>query len=112
MSFDPMAAVIDWLDAYRSGVLEDTLALYADDATVECGCGGTTLITGRHALRAYWEQRLSSHPASELKDLRPVLDATAITYVCNGKPVRAAFEFNADGEIVHQRCGPSSAQSF
>ena len=54
MSFDPMAAAIDWLDAYRAGDIEGSLRMYADDAVVRCGCGGTKTITGKERLRAYW----------------------------------------------------------
>jgi ketosteroid isomerase-like protein len=34
MSFDPMAAAIDWLDAYRSSDLETILKMYSDDAVI------------------------------------------------------------------------------
>ena len=40
MSFDPMAAAVDWLDAYRAGDIEALLAMYADGAFIHCGCGG------------------------------------------------------------------------
>jgi hypothetical protein len=80
MSFDPMAAVVDWLDAYRSGDLESILGLYSDIATIDCGCGGATTINGRDALRAYWEQRLRDSPAADLDDLQPARDGVAITY--------------------------------
>jgi hypothetical protein len=52
MSFDPMAAAVDWLDAYRDGDIETILAMYADDAVVHCGCGGMKTISGRQGL---WE---------------------------------------------------------
>jgi hypothetical protein len=80
MSFDPMAAVVDWLDAYRSGDLESILGLYSDIATIDCGCGGATTINGRDALRAYWEQRLRDSPAADLDDLQPARDGVAVTY--------------------------------
>ena len=108
MSFDPMAAVVDWLDAYRSGDLESILGLYSDIATVECGCGGATTINGREALRAYWEQRLRDYPAADLDDLQPARDGVAVTYVCRGSGVRADFEFDAAGQIFFQKCGPSN----
>jgi hypothetical protein len=44
MSFDPMAAAIDWLDAYRSSDLEFLLSMFADDAVVQCGCCAMTTI--------------------------------------------------------------------
>src|SRR3954462_3315123 len=58
MSFDPMAAAIDWLGAYRAGDIEGSLRMYADDAVVRCDCGGTKTITGKERLRAYWLERL------------------------------------------------------
>jgi hypothetical protein len=105
MSFDPMAAVVDWLDAYRSGDLESILGLYADAATIECGCGGATTINGREALRAYWEQRLRDSPAADLDNLEPARDGVAVTYVCHGSNIRAGFEFDAAGQITFQKCG-------
>ena len=62
LSFDPMAAAVDWLDAYRSGDLKTILRMYADDAVVECGSGGMKTITGKQGLRAYWQQRLKDTP--------------------------------------------------
>jgi ketosteroid isomerase-like protein len=102
-----MAAVIDWLDAYRSGDLEGILGLYADSATIECGCAGATTINGREALRAYWEQRLRDSPAEDLDDLEPARDGVAVTYVSQGSNVRAEFDFDAAGQITFQKCGPS-----
>ena len=107
MSFDPMATVVDWLDAYRSGDLESILGLYSDIATIEYGCGATT-INGREALRAYWEQRLRDYPAADLDDLQSAQDAVAVTYHCRGSNVRADFEFDAAGQIFFQKCGPSN----
>ncbi|MGM5026283.1 nuclear transport factor 2 family protein [Tardiphaga sp. 862_B3_N4_1] len=108
MSFDPMAAVVDWLDAYRSGDLESILGLYSDIATIECGCGGAATINGREALRAYWEQRLRDAPAVELENLQPARDGIAITYVCQDSNVRADFEFDTTGQIIFQKCGPAN----
>ncbi|WP_283806218.1 hypothetical protein [Bradyrhizobium sp. DOA1] len=34
MSFDAMAAAVDWLDAYRASDVEAILDLYAEDAVV------------------------------------------------------------------------------
>jgi ketosteroid isomerase-like protein len=108
MSFDPMAAVVDWLDAYRSGDLESILDFYADDATIQCGSGGGTTITGSGALRAYWEQRLQDHPASELDDLQPAREGAAVTYLCHRLPIRCQFEFDSAGQIFFHNCGPSN----
>jgi ketosteroid isomerase-like protein len=104
MSFDPMAAVVDWLDAYRSGDLESILGLYSDIATIDCGCGGAATINGREALRAYWEQRLKDSAAASLDDLQPARDGVAVTYVCHDSKVRADFEFDAAGQIFFQKC--------
>ncbi|WP_441277776.1 nuclear transport factor 2 family protein [Tardiphaga sp. 172_B4_N1_3] len=101
-----MAAVVDWLDAYRSGDLESIVGLYADSATIECGCSGATTINGREALGAYWEQRLMDSPAAELENLQPAREGHSHTYVCQGSNVRADFEFDATGQIIFQKCGP------
>lgn len=106
MSFDPMAVIVDWLDAYRSSDLETIVGLYSDGATIECACGGVATISGRNALQAYWEQRFKNSPASELDNLQPARDGTAITYLSNGHLIRADFEFDAAGEIAFQHSGP------
>ena len=46
MTFDPMAAAVDWLDAYRDGDIGAILNMYADDAVTECGCEGLN-VTGK-----------------------------------------------------------------
>jgi ketosteroid isomerase-like protein len=78
MTFDPMASVVDWIDAYRAGDIEAILKMFADDAVVECGCDGMKTISGKEGLRAYWVQRLKDYPASTLEDLRPADDGAAI----------------------------------
>jgi ketosteroid isomerase-like protein len=107
MSFDAMAAMVDWIDAYRSGDVEAILNQYADDAMIECSCGGGTTVTGREALRAYWVQRMQEYPASELDDIQSVDDGTAITYLGSNSRVRGAFKFNLAGQIAYQGCSPS-----
>jgi ketosteroid isomerase-like protein len=110
MTFDAMATAIDWLDAYRAGELDAVLKLYADDATIECCCGGTKIIGGRDALRAYWEQHLNDYPVSELDDLQPVRDGVAIAYLSSGGFVLATLEFNVEGQISFFQCGPSKRE--
>jgi ketosteroid isomerase-like protein len=34
MSFDPMAAAVDWLDAYRAGDIDAILQMHAGDAVI------------------------------------------------------------------------------
>ena len=107
MSFDPMAAAVDWLDAYRAGNIETILGMYADDAIVHCGCDGMKTISTAEGLRAYWVDRLKNHPASRLDDLQPSEDGAAISYVSRAGVVGAILTFNASGKIASLRCGPS-----
>lgn len=109
MAFDPIAAAVDWLDAYRAGDIESILEMYADDAIVHCGCGGMKTIAGRDALRAYWIERLKSHPASDLDDLQPHAECTAVSYVTSEGVVSAVLKFDAaTGMIKTLSCGPQS----
>lgn len=107
MSFDPMAAAVDWLDAYRAGDIETILEMYADDAVVHCGCGGMKTLTGREALRAYWSDRLRKCPASQLDNIQPSHDAALISYTTGGGVVSAILAFDAVGKIKTLNCGPS-----
>ena len=107
MAFDAMAAAVDWLDAYRAGDIDSILNMYADDAVVECGCDGVTIV-GKDGLRAYWERRLKEYPASKLDDLWPSAEGATISYRARAGLVGAILEFNADGRIARLRCGPST----
>ena len=107
MSFDPMAAAIDWPDAYRASDLKSVLKMYADDATIECACGGLKTIAGKDAIRAYWVQRLKNYPASDLNDLQSSIEGATISYSAGDGFVCATLGFNANGQITRSRCGPS-----
>jgi len=106
MSFDPMAAAIDWLDAYRAGDIEAILEMYAEDAVVHCACDELT-ITGREDLRAYWAVRLRKHCAAELRDLQPSREGTMISYISGENAVDAVLAFDAAGKIKTLSCGPA-----
>ena len=67
-TFDPMAAAIDWLDAYRAGS-PSIIDFYAPGAVLECGCGGAKVARGRVAIFDYWLKRFVDYPAGELVDL-------------------------------------------
>jgi hypothetical protein len=88
--FDPIATVIDWLDACKAGQLEDLLALYSGNATIECRCARVTL-TGRTALAAYWEPKLkaSSPTAFSLDDV--ALDDQGVSLDYTHPRVRGIF---------------------
>lgn len=111
--FDKMAAVVDWLDACRSRNLEQLLDCYADDASLECACEPISL-RGRDGLAAYWKARLQGleqglgPTAFGLEEIAPMADGVMLNYLdCEGKPVRIAFAFNAEGKISHVRCEPA-----
>ncbi|MBR0869870.1 nuclear transport factor 2 family protein [Bradyrhizobium tropiciagri] len=108
MSFDPMAAAVDWLDAYRARDLEDILGMYADDAVIYCGCGGHKTLTGRSAVRAYWIDRLKRYPAFALNDLQPKGNGVTISYITASGFVSAVLSFNGAGKIRAIRCGPAN----
>jgi hypothetical protein len=108
MSFDPMAAAVDWLDAYRAGDIEAILDMYAEDAEVYCGCGSIKTFSGRDALRVYWIDRLRNYPASDLDNLLPSSDGTVISYATGIGTVMAVLAFTAAGKIKTLTCGPSN----
>jgi ketosteroid isomerase-like protein len=105
MSFDPMAAAIDWLDSYRSSDLEFMLSMFADDAVVQCGCCAMTTICGKESFRAYWEQRFQDCAASDLVDIQPSGSGTSISYVTGFGTVAADVQFDRDGKIAFLRLG-------
>lgn len=107
MSFDPMAAAVDWLDAYRAGDIEAILEMYAENAVVQCSCSGVKTLTGREALRAYWVERLREDPASGLDNLQPSQDGAVISYITRTGVVSAVLVFDRAGKIKTLNCSPS-----
>jgi len=105
--FDPLAVVVDWLDAGRAGDLDALLNLYGDDATLACDCEGV-ILTGREALSAYWAPKLDSslEAAFALDDMILTSDGVRLDYQnYEGKPVRIFFRFTPSGKIAHTSCG-------
>src|ERR1700761_9834990 len=105
MSFDPMAAAIDWLDAYRSADIEFVLGMFADDAVVECGCCAMTKVIGREELRLYWAERFRDCAALDLEDLHPSASGASISYATRAGIVAVDMRFDAGGKIVSLRLG-------
>ena len=88
--FDAVAIVVDWLDACRQRRLSDLLELYDEDATVDCCEGGR--FEGRHALRAYWNLRLSNQDpgAFEIEAILPETRGVYLEYRdCGGRTFRS-----------------------
>ena len=104
-SFDPMAAAIDWLDAYRAASLS-IVNFYAPDAALDCGCGGQKEIVGRAAITEYWRQRFVERPAGELTDLALRGNDVVVSYRVPDGVVRAVLQFDDAGKISRCQCGP------
>ncbi len=108
--FDRIALVVDWLDACRNRDLAALLDLYADDAKLDCRCGGIEVREGRAALEAYWRPRLEARApgAFGLVEIAPTADGVVLDYLNqDGKPVRISFAFTRDGKIGQTGCTPS-----
>ncbi|WP_375413115.1 nuclear transport factor 2 family protein [uncultured Bradyrhizobium sp.] len=106
---DPVATVVDWLDACRSGSVHVLLDLYDEAATIECACHGTQSLTGRAALEAYWRPKLA-HPSPgsfAMDDVSAETDGVTLDYQSfEGRPVRIHFRFSDTGKILYTRCAP------
>jgi hypothetical protein len=106
--FDPVAVVVDWLDACRRRDLTALLDLYGSEASLECDCEGIA-IHGRNALEAYWRPRLDAFvpTAFGLEEIAPTPEGVVLDYSnFEGKPVRIIFSFVPGGKIGQTRCGP------
>ena len=108
-NFDRVALVVDWLDACRNRDLTALLDLYADDATLECRCGGAKVSEGRAELESYWRPRLDAiaTTAFGLEEIIPTTEGVVLDYLSHeGKPVRIAFTFSRDAKIQRSACLP------
>jgi ketosteroid isomerase-like protein len=104
-TFDPMAAAIDWLDAYRAGSF-CIVDQYASDAVIECACGDMKVLRGPEAITEYWRHRFDQKPAGQLVELQPAGDGVFLSYRAAGELVRAHLYFDLDGKITRSVCGP------
>ena len=102
-SFDPMAAAIDWLDAYRAADLS-IVDLYAADAALACNCDGDTLLTGKAAFIEHWRQRFAQRPAGALERLRMKDGMVVVSYAVPGGIVHERLKFNDAGLIFRSQC--------
>ena len=108
--FDRIALVVDWLDACRNRDLAALLDLYADDAKLDCRCGGIYVREGRAELEAYWRPRLVARApgAFGLQEIMPSDDGVVLDYLNHeGRSVRIAFTFTRDGKIRQTGCEPA-----
>ena len=107
--FDQIALVVDWLDACRNRDLTALLDLYAEDARLECRCGGANVSEGRAELESYWRPRLDAlAPAAfGLQEIAPTPEGVVLDYLSHeGEPVRMAFTFSRDAKIQRTACLP------
>jgi ketosteroid isomerase-like protein len=112
--FDQIALVVDWLDACRNRDLTTLLDLYADDATLECCCGGVKVSKARAELESYWRPRLKALApnAFGLEEVTPTAAGVVLDYLSHeGEPVRIAFTFSRDAKIQRTACGPAGQAS-
>lgn len=105
-SFDPMAAAIDWLDAYRAASLS-IVDFYAPNGALECSCGGEKVLYGRAAHESYWRQRFKEMPAGALADLQMEGEDIVLAYEVPGGIGQAVLHHDQDGKISLSRCGPA-----
>ena len=108
-AFDPIAVVLDWLDACRERRVSDLLDLYDGKASFRCACEG--LYQGREELTNYWSTRLERAVpyAFSLVDVAAddegVEPGVALDYVAyDGTPVHMRFRFTMTGKIAASIC--------
>ena len=111
--FDPLGAVVDWLEACRARRLDQLLKLYEAGATLECACDVPSIYRGRRAIARYWVDRLDAavHDAFELINIMPGEDPDCVVldYLSyEGKPVRMHIKFANSGQIATTVCAPVS----
>ena len=114
--FDPLAVIVDWLDAGRSGDLDAMLDLYDERATLDCHCEKVTL-TGCKSIASYWSPKLKNKLGSAFTLDEVVLfgNTVQIDYRSyEDRPLRIYFHFDNSGKIIHtssraRGCGPADS---
>ncbi len=99
----------EWVAAWNSHDLEAILAHYASDVVLTSPVAAQLLndasgkVTGKQALRAYFQRGLETHPnlSFELLDVLWGLSSVVLYYV-NQKGTKTGefMEFNAHGKVV------------
>jgi hypothetical protein len=103
---DPMAVAVDWLDAYRSGRINQIVSMHSPNAVIECACEGRKIIYGFEGITAYWRHRLLQTPALGVEDMRMDGATVAVAYRVRSGIVQALLDVASDGAITRCRCGP------
>ena len=106
---DAINLIIGWLEACRARDLETVIAMYDDEATLDCVCTEQKRCRGKLELRLYWQSRLADQSRSlfALEYIGPEGGGVAVEYVSHhGKLERAHVKLNDAGKISHTRCGP------
>ncbi|MVT71052.1 hypothetical protein GPL21_39095 [Bradyrhizobium pachyrhizi] len=106
-TIDPIAIVVDFVDACRDRRISDLLDLYDGDATAECGEGGR--FEGRRGLCAYWTLRLADQVFGPLQIETVVPENGGIYFEyrdAGGYLFRTRLRLDGVGKIVHSICNP------
>ena len=107
--FDPIAVVVDWLDAGKGRRLNNLLDLYDAQASVRCACEDS--YQGREELTRYWSTQLERAvpQAFTVIELAPddhgVRPGVALDYLAyDGTPVHIRFQLTMSGKIAASVC--------
>lgn len=106
-SFDPMAAAINWLDAYRAADLS-IVHMYAPNAVLESRWEDNPFIEGKGALAEYWRRQFVAKPAGALEDLTTFDETILLSYEVPNGVVQARLKYSDAGLILRHQCGPAA----
>lgn len=103
--FDPLAVAIDWLDAYSGVAWDQIVAMYSQQAVIECGCGSHTRISGREHIAAYLLHQMVEYPSLGLQDIWMEGENVVLDFRTNMGIIRAVLQIALDGTITRCSCG-------
>jgi hypothetical protein len=107
---EPLIQVRRWMNSAKAGDLTGLVAMYSEDATLECGCARQAAYVGSGAIWEYWAPKLRSSLPLAFSLIKATRDDARVVVEYLGyeaKPITMILTFNEMGKIARSECKPA-----